>query len=372
MDGKTAESRLARVLQMTADELKSKFDRLRDAIEHNGIVGQEGEKIVAALLRERLPASIGVTTGEVLDVEGRKSRQVDVILYDAMRTPMIFTGETRDTHVVPAEGVLAVIEVKTRLRASDLEGCLANCRSVKQLVRTAYFPQNIGMRHVAYGREWDELPIFFSVFGAASDNFYAEPLNELQADVPVHERIDMICYLDRGVSINAGIDLSGGIQTLETVISPRSLPKGGLANADTAKPLLVWYAMLASIVMQAGTSPIDITRYVAHDLHLEAQLPGGAITKAMYEEALVAMARHQGIAPDLLRRWQAKGPLSARDQYELMRSPGYAPGPDLVEDQRQLLALAIEAARTMPFEEWKGLGLYSSELEDGGDVTNSH
>jgi hypothetical protein len=64
------------------------------------------------------------------------------------------------------------------------------------------------VRHVAYGREWHDLPIFFSVFGAASDNFYAEALNVLQADVPVHERIDMLC-LDRGVTANAGIDLTG-------------------------------------------------------------------------------------------------------------------------------------------------------------------
>jgi len=33
----------------------------------------------------------------------------------------------------------------------------------------------------------------------------------------------------------------------------------------------------------------------------------------MFDEALVAMADHQGINADILRRWQAKAPLSARD-----------------------------------------------------------
>ncbi len=346
-------SRLSRILELTAAELRVKFDKVRDAVEHNGLVGQEGEKIVAAFLRERLPSSIGVTTGEVLDVEGGRSRQTDVVLYDAIRTPMLFAGEEKDTHVVPAEGVLAVIEVKTRLRSSDLEGCLANCRSVKQRIRTAYFPQPFHVRHVAYGQEWEDLPIFFSVFGAASDNLYAEALNGLQADVPIHERIDMLCCLDRGVIVNAGIDLSAGIEALKTVLSARSLPKGGLASIETPKPLLVWYAMLASSVMQAGTRSIDITRYVADDLHVQAQMPGGAIARAMYEEALVAMAEHQGIGADVLRRWQAREPLSVRDQYELLRAPGFTPAPDIPEDQRQLLDLAIEAAKTLPFEQWE-------------------
>ena len=362
-------SRLSRILELSAAELIVRFDKVRDAIEHNGLVGQEGEKIVAAFLRERLPRSIGVTTGEVLDVEGGRSRQTDVVLYDAMRTPMLFTGEEKDTHVVPAEGVLAVIEVKTRLRSSDLEGCLANCRSVKQRVRTAYFPQPIQIRHVAYGKEWDDLPIFFSVFGAASDNLYAKALNELQADVPVHERIDMLCCLDRGVTANAGIDLAAGIEELKTVISARSLPKGGLANIETPKPLLVWYAMLASTVMQAGTRPIDITRYVAEDLHVQAQMPGGAIARSMYDEALVSMASRQGIDADILRRWQAKDPLSARDQYEILRTPGYTPTPDLTEPQRQLLDLAIEAAKTLSFEQWESLGLVSPTPETGEDST---
>ena len=141
------------------------------------------------------------------------------------------------------------------------------------------------------------------------------------------------------------------------MISARSLPQGGLANIETPKPLLVWYALLASTVMQAGTRPIDITRYVEADLHVRAQMPGGAIARAIYDEALVAMAEHQGIDADVLRRWQAKRPLTVRDQYELLRAPGFTLAPDIPENQRQLLDVAIEAAKTLPFEQWERLGL---------------
>lgn len=359
-------SRLSRILDLTSQELRFKFDRLRESLEHNGVVGQEGEKIVATFLRERLPASIGVTTGEILDAEGGRSRQTDIILYDAARTPMLFSGEENDTHVVPAEGVLAVIEVKTRLRSGDLETCLANCRSVKQRVRAAYFPEVNQVRHIAYGGEWDDLPIFYSVFGAAADNFYAERLNKLQSAVPVHERIDMLCYLDRGVSINVELDLSNGIEVAGNVISPRSLPKGGLANVETSKSLLIWYAMLASIVMQVGTRPIDITKYVSRELHVQAVLPDGPIAKTMFDDALAAMSEHQGIKLDTLRRWQAKEPLTLQDHYELMRAPGYSPPQDLTnltEGQRDTLALAAQASRTMPFDAWAKLGLIVAESE---------
>lgn len=95
MEQQAGDSRLSRTLELTAAELRVKFDKARDAIDHNGLVGQEGEKIVAKFLRERLPGSIGVTTGEVLDVEGGRSRQTDVVLYDAMRTPMLSPGRRR-------------------------------------------------------------------------------------------------------------------------------------------------------------------------------------------------------------------------------------------------------------------------------------
>lgn len=353
----TSASPLARILQDTAEELRLKFQKARTAVQHSGIVGQEGERIVAGFLRERLPSSIGVTTGEIIDIEGGRSKQTDVIVYDALRTPMIFSGEERNTNVVPAEGVLAVIEVKTHLRSGDIEGCLANCRSVKQRSRSAYFPQPIQSRQIAYGRDCDDLPIFYSVFADSSDNLYAGALNDFQAEIPVQERIDMLCCLDRGVVVNAGIDLSGGIQELKTVISARSLPQGGLANVATTKPLLIWYAMLATTVMRAGTRSIDIARYLADDLHFEAEMPGGAITRAMHEEALMAMAEDQSIDADILRRWQAKEPLGLHDLYEFIRMPGYTIPEDLSDQDRHSLELAITLAKALPFDEWAKLGL---------------
>ena len=58
---------------------------------------------------------------------------------------------------------------------------------------------------------------------------------------------------------------------------------------------------------------------------------------------------------------KAKAPVSARDSYELLRARGYRSAPDLPQLQRQLLNLAIEAAKPLPFDQWEGLGLISPD-----------
>jgi len=95
VEQEAGDSRLSRTLELTAAELQVKFEKVRYAFEHNGLVGQEGEKIVAKFLRERLPGSIGVTTGEVLDVEGGRSRQTDVVLLTRCERPCFSPGRRR-------------------------------------------------------------------------------------------------------------------------------------------------------------------------------------------------------------------------------------------------------------------------------------
>lgn len=341
------------------------FAAIREAFDHNGLVGGEGEKLVSQFLRSHLPLSIGVTTGQVLDVDGNMSKQVDVIVYDAMRTPMLFAGPAGDTHLVPAEGVLAVVEVKTRLTADEVRKSLANARSVKSRRRTAYFPQAVQLVHHAYGREWAEPPIHYSVFAAHSDNMYADLLNELQADVPPHGRIDMLCHLDRGVSLNADVDFSNGVLDIRPVISPRSLAQGGLANVtQPEKALMVWFGLVAGTVMGSGVRPIDITQYLAHDLAVEASLPGGAIAAAMYERAAAALSTEIGLPQNLLEKFGRAEELTLQEQYDLLRNPAWVPSDDAAPNVRAYQSTLSEGARTMTFEQFVDLAARTDRPAD--------
>ncbi len=59
------------------------------------------------------------------------------------------------------------------------------------------------------------------------------------------------------------------------------------------------------------------------------------------------IAAANGLDPDVLRRFQEKT-LTARDAYDLLRSPGFHPAPENEEELRP----AQEAARALSFEEW--------------------
>lgn len=166
-------SRLAAVLAATRQTLQAGFAELKAAFTHNTPKGAGGEALVAQFPRRRLPEQIGCTAGQVIDSTGAISRQVDVVLYDRARTPMLFSSPNGHDQLIPVEGVLAVIEVKTHLTKAMLPGIMENCRSVKRLKRTAYFDQPRIPTYRLYDQDWTDFPIYYSVFAAKTDNMYA-------------------------------------------------------------------------------------------------------------------------------------------------------------------------------------------------------
>ena len=100
---------------------------------------------------------MGITSGQVVDSRGGISSQLDIIVYDALRTPMLFESPHDGQHLVPVEGVVAVVEVKSHLRKAQLASILDNCRSVKMLTKSAYFSTSFSSTRAVYGREWLDL-----------------------------------------------------------------------------------------------------------------------------------------------------------------------------------------------------------------------
>jgi hypothetical protein len=83
---------------------------------HKDLRGGERERGVRKFLSEQLPGRLKVATGESIDRFGNTSAQIDVMVYDAsLNAP--FAGESND--LLPAEALLAIVEVKTRLTKSE-------------------------------------------------------------------------------------------------------------------------------------------------------------------------------------------------------------------------------------------------------------
>lgn len=249
---------LANLVSTAADRMKLDIQALRQATDHAGLKGAGAEAVVADFLRDRLPKSLAVTTGHVVDSSGRLSKQEDVIVYDALRTPVIFKSAYNGWDVVPAEGVVAAIEVKMRLTAAMLEDIVANGISVLSLDRSAYFGQPIPSFEL-HGQSWTELPILYSVFAFESDKLYASQWNALLAEHPLQNRIASVCSLDRGVNLSLELPLP------EAAFSPTPTSLG-LVDIVTPNALLLWFTSLSSAALQAKHRPIDLMRY-AKDQH---------------------------------------------------------------------------------------------------------
>jgi hypothetical protein len=90
------------------------------AFKNSGEKGTFREDGVAKFLREQLPGRYGVVKGELIDSSGRRSGQVDIIVFDQTRAAPFVRGSKHAQWILPVEAALATIEVKSRLTRDEL------------------------------------------------------------------------------------------------------------------------------------------------------------------------------------------------------------------------------------------------------------
>jgi hypothetical protein len=189
-----------------AEQMRSDVDRARKALSHSGLKGAAFEETFRRFLREYLPQSLDISTGQIVDSQGGFSRQLDVIISDTVKTPILFRSE--DLRVIPVECVYTVIEVKAFLDKEELKKVFVNMESVRALQKRAYNAENsVIKRHVEmYGQNWDIWPTNYYVF--AYDSISLEALTLAMYEInssknyPLSSRVDMVCVLDKGVIMN--------------------------------------------------------------------------------------------------------------------------------------------------------------------------
>ena len=130
--------------------LAARLDAARAAIYHAGEKGRALEFAARRLIRSFLPTEYGVSSGFVayLDSEGaaRLSKQLDVIIFDAVRAAPLMSLESCD--VFPLEAVYAYVEVKATLSSSknfrkpsgsSLEKCLKDNHELRMMRERSYW-----------------------------------------------------------------------------------------------------------------------------------------------------------------------------------------------------------------------------------------
>ena len=138
------------------------------AFGHNTLRGSARELFVKQFLRPFLPPQIGIGTGEIINHLGKRSKQVDVVLYNVDRiAPALVNGS--DAGIFPWECVVAVIEVKSRLTAQVWEEAHLNAYSVDQVYKDLPEPFLLIGNKRPNENKLSTTPIPYYVFGFDSD-----------------------------------------------------------------------------------------------------------------------------------------------------------------------------------------------------------
>ena len=122
------------------------------------------ERIFKEFLEIYLPKKLDVSTGTIVYSDGRQSKQLDIIISDRAKAPILY--EEAGIRTMPIECVYSVIEVKSKLDIKVTEKCLANMKSVRQLKKKAYYEKKdvIGLHITCMDRSmiYPLSPILFS------------------------------------------------------------------------------------------------------------------------------------------------------------------------------------------------------------------
>lgn len=123
-------------MAQVTSEMASEYERIfAKTAEDPGTAGDEGEENWAQLLREWLPPTYHVATkGRLIATDGTMSPQIDVLVLKPF-----YPLKLREKKVWIANGVAAVFECKTTLRAKHIASSADRCCSFKKL-----FPRRTG------------------------------------------------------------------------------------------------------------------------------------------------------------------------------------------------------------------------------------
>lgn len=120
--------------------LNAKLDSL---LNHSLTKGDHCEAAWIGFFRSFLPSKFAVDKGFVFDCKGNISDQIDVIIYDALYSPLIFETDAGEKFVT-AESVYAVFDSKPEINKETIEYTNKKIQSVENLHRTSRVIINAG------------------------------------------------------------------------------------------------------------------------------------------------------------------------------------------------------------------------------------
>ena len=174
--------------------LEANLNASRSSIEHPVSKGDASENSWLSMFQEHLPNRYQVDKAFVIDSNGDRSDQIDIVIYDRQYTPLLYNKHTQ-IHI-PAESVYAVFEVKQELNQKHIKYAGEKIASVRGLKRTS-------AKIVDRGQEFPARPLFRVLGGiltlsSAWTPAFGESLQTALKERPEKERIDLGCVIEKG------------------------------------------------------------------------------------------------------------------------------------------------------------------------------
>ncbi len=221
--------------------MKSKQDiltaNLSVLLSHPTTKGEHCEAAWIDFFRSFLPSKYAVDKGFVFDHNGKVSEQIDIIIYDALYSPLVFGTESGEKFVT-AESVYAIFECKQEIDKDNLKYANKKIKSVTCLERTSR-----GI--IVAGEERDPRSLTHILGGilATSSAIESETIKKHMKEYPA---IDLGC---------ASQDLSFHVERTEN-----EEPKLTISSGENV--ILNFFFLLLDELYKLGTTPaIDIREY---------------------------------------------------------------------------------------------------------------
>lgn len=233
--GKSMEA-LDNLLKQHLERLKLAFNEASSKFKTPEDVAQHRENALKVFLREFLPPTFILGKGEIIDSNGNRSRQVDVIICNQYHP---FTISSSGYGLFFAEGVACAIEVKSDLSAKEeLKQAMLQVQSIKKLERKP-------LGDLMYGSEYDlermrRIPSIIFTYQSPSLDKLKQNVKEIQEEltIPVEETIDAIVSLEKGIIYNIKDERD---KLMITVKGERKLGLVGvLHESETLKSFLLY------------------------------------------------------------------------------------------------------------------------------------
>ena len=196
------------MLDVIEERMKGALAQSRAMFAHLGVRGSVVESEFREVLAKQLPRSLTVGAGEVIDLHGRRSGQMDVLVANQEQP---FQYDRHEPGIYIVEGVAAGGEVKSNLTTDRLTEAIKHGSIFKTLRTRAPGRTSTAIAAPEDVRKFYECPPYF-VFAFETDVNQETLIDRLVEAKPVHVAgsaasfapVDAVFVLGRGLALNYG------------------------------------------------------------------------------------------------------------------------------------------------------------------------